>query len=346
MRGEPVFDAAIVGAGPAGRIAAMVLARAGQRVAVVDAAPDRQAPQAAHVHRIDDATWDRLTALLPSLAHDATLAGAPTAPVGADTLHGPLGDRTRPFPHRHQLDAALRQACRRQGGVVVHAERVRRIERAAGQWRLAGVRARWLVDASGSARATLAAVSRFGRIDELRGCTHHAYVSQRFRHLAWPAGRIGHAARGPDVGLIARRVDDRESLVTLQLEAGTVAPGSTRAFLDRAALADAEFARRRLGAAAAVGPTARWRCRHASGLDAEPDAAPECWFALGDALLTTPPHQGQGLAQIAEQAAVLAGADLASARARLLQFARARLLAATLADRLGGLAETGGPVPA
>jgi 2-polyprenyl-6-methoxyphenol hydroxylase-like FAD-dependent oxidoreductase len=95
-----------------------------------------------------------------------------------------------------------------------------------------------------------------------------------------------------------------------------------------------------------VGPTARWRCRRASGLDAEPDAAPECWFAIGDALLTTPPHQGQGLAQIAEQAAVLAGADLASARARLLEFARGRLLAATLADRLGGLAETDGAVPA
>jgi 2-polyprenyl-6-methoxyphenol hydroxylase-like FAD-dependent oxidoreductase len=345
VRGEPVFDAAIVGAGPAGRIAAMVLAGAGQRVAVVDAAPDRQAPQAAHVHRIDDATWDRLTALLPSLAQDAAFAGAPTAALGADTLHGPLGDRMRPFPHRHQLDAALRQACRRHSGVTVVAERVRCIERAAGLWRLAGLRARWLVDASGSARATLAGVSRFGRIDELRGRTHHAYVSQRFCELKWPAGRIGHAARDAGVGLIARRVDVSESLVTLQLDAGAVAPGSTHAFLDRAARADAEFARQRLGAAAAAGPTARWRCRRASGLDAEPDAAPECWFAIGDALLTTPPHQGQGLAQIAEQAAMLAGAGLASARARLLEFARGRLLAATLADRLGVLAETDGAVP-
>jgi 2-polyprenyl-6-methoxyphenol hydroxylase-like FAD-dependent oxidoreductase len=223
-------------------------------------------------------------------------------------------------------------------------DHVRGIDRTSGRWRFSGLEARWLIDASGPARATLRSIADLGRIDELHGASRHAYVSLRFGNLLWPARRLGHAARGAGVGLIARRVSDAESLVTLQLADVDRPPASADAFLDLAEVADFRFCSENLRPASVVGNPSRWTCRRASGLDACPDRAPSHWFAVGDALLTTPPHQGQGIAQLSRQIDVMADclldpvAGWEAARERLLGFARSKLIAATLADTLGTLA--------
>ena len=350
MRSDPVFDAVIVGAGPSGLLAAMVVAAAGSRVAIVDPRLGSSAPQSDHVHRIDDASWDRLTRLAPALARSVVAAGAPVAPAGADSLDTALGERERVFPHRLQLDAALLRICERESGVTMRRAHVRGIRRIAGRWRLAGLQSRWLIDASGAARATLRCIAHLGRIDELHGKSGRTHVSQRFRGLPWPEPRLGHAARNCGIGLIARRVSDTDSLVTLQF-AGNARLPAGRKFLDCVAVADASFCESFLGSPVPIGKPSRWTCRRASGLDADPDAAPRHWFAIGDALLTTPPHQGRGLAQVAEQVSALADALADStggwevARRRVLMQARAKLIAASVADALDSMCSESAGVP-
>jgi hypothetical protein len=262
------------------------------------------------------------------------------AATGADSLHAPLGEQQRAFPDRHQLDAALREVCLRDARTRTIAERVRDFESRNGYWCVGSVRARWLIDASGGARATLRGAARYGEIAEVLSRSEHAYVSQRFDELEWPEARVGHAARAGGAGLVARRISADRSLVTLQLADPAACPTSAAGLLECAAAIDPVFWRQRLRRARPVGRPLRWVSRRASGLEADPDTAPPRWLAVGDALLTTPPHQGQGLAQIAEQMTILDdalknGAEaIATARDRLFSHSQQRLLAAALADNL------------
>jgi 2-polyprenyl-6-methoxyphenol hydroxylase-like FAD-dependent oxidoreductase len=139
-------------------------------------------------------------------------------------------------------------------------------------------------------------------------------------------------------------VSDEQSLVTLQLARADDCPTSSSALLAHVEQIDPRFGRL-LVDARALGEPNRWASRRASGLEVESERAPPRWLAIGDALLTTPPHQGQGIAQIAEQATMLQEAlgvgpsGLPEARDRLFAHARSRLLAATLADSLGAMRE-------
>jgi flavin-dependent dehydrogenase len=334
------YDIAIVGAGLSGHLIALLTSRAGLRTALLEADPNRSAPQGYHVHRIDDAAWRRLVSLMPDLPGLAAAAGAPTARIGADSLEAPLGRQTRLFPDRWQLDEVFREACVAEPHIDFMTQRVRDPTYGDGLWRLGPVTCRWLIDASGGARATLRSASRHGCVEEVFTRSTHAYLSQCFEGIAWPKDRIGHAARADGIAVIARRVSDDQSRVTLQVAAADRCPASVSGMLERVKRLDSRFSRL-LGEARSVGQLQRWASRRASGLGVDAERPPPHWLAVGDALLTTPPHQGQGIAQIADQATMLVDAlasgraGLASVRDRLFAHARSRLLAATLADSLG-----------
>ena len=157
------FDALVVGAGPAGSIAALALARAGRRVAIVEkeAFPRRKVCG----EFVSSPTW----ALLRELGVESRLAaeaGPPVHRVGLyardDVIEAPMPARAAPAGRavgRHRLDAALLEAAVSAGAVALQPAEVESLARDPEDhqvviaWPRDGtetVRARLIVDAHGS----------------------------------------------------------------------------------------------------------------------------------------------------------------------------------------------------
>ncbi|MEQ8602815.1 MAG: FAD-dependent monooxygenase [Marivibrio sp.] len=161
------FDVAVVGAGPAGAVAATLLSRAGRRVALIDPA-DAARPG------IDPEGPPKIGETLPAAAdrllraHGLPAAGDDPAhrPIaGSITLWGGPPQRTDAFADpegpslrldRRRFDAALRGAALDAGARPLRA-RLRRVARDANGWRLTAeggaLSAGWLIDATGRAAA-------------------------------------------------------------------------------------------------------------------------------------------------------------------------------------------------
>jgi len=158
-----MWDAIVAGAGPAGAVAAFMLARRGWRVLLAD----RTSPA---VHKFGEALPGAAVRLLHSLGLPAPVAGGAHARIGGnlsswncddliavDFLCDPFGPGWR--LDRPRFDADLRAAAR-AAGVIERAAWVSDIGRQGDGWQVrcddgSVERARWIVDATGR-RATLA----------------------------------------------------------------------------------------------------------------------------------------------------------------------------------------------
>ena len=335
-------DVIVAGAGPAGLLVGVVFAHCGFRIALVD--PNAGAPgsQAGHVHLLSDETWAGMCELLPGLVARAVHYGAPVAPSGAAMLEGELGADYRAWPDRSQLDRALFDCVVSDLGLPVVYDRIGHIHRRGGRWYASGFRAGWLVDATGGARATLRAAAGLGNIEWMEWGDRRSYASLVLLDVAWPDNRVGYGSRADDgSGLVLRRISARETLVTLQLERPENLPQSHGAFFDRIAdIASPKiylWIRRGLAAS----DIRKWTSRRSSAVLADAGLAAFGWMAVGDALLNTAPHRGQGLAQIVQQAQLIGEAlhseqNILVAASRLTAWADQRLIAVTLSEQLGG----------
>lgn len=341
----------VVGGGPAGLLAGRVLADAGLEVAVIDpllvpSVPQR--PQSPHVHLLPAAAWHLLEDLVPGLGDGLAALGVPSSPPGATSLDGLEGGEAVPWPDRSALDSALLDRCR-DAVADLRPARVHSIDRDGGRWVVslddgAQTTADLLVDSSGVARTTFGAIARStGRpvpLDE--GPRGGGYATAGLTGVQLPDGRIGHRVHDRNSGVRAILLQARgdEWRLSLQMPSGTPTPRSHEAMLDVLA----GFADRRLlesmALAVPIAPVATWAAQRPSrAVVEELDGAPDHWLPLGDALLTTPPHLGRGIAQLVEQVVLLrdrlrSGVPPPVIRRDLVRLTRRRWLDATVIEGL------------
>jgi flavin-dependent dehydrogenase len=158
-----MWDAIVAGAGPAGAVAAVMLARRGHRVLLAD-------DVVSSARKIGDALPGAAVRLLRSLGLPSPVSSGPHSPIGGnlvswnsetlvpvDFLCDPSG--TGWLLDRPRFDSDLRAAAA-AAGAVPRTARVREICRVEGHWRIgfddgSTEVARWIVDATGR-RASLA----------------------------------------------------------------------------------------------------------------------------------------------------------------------------------------------
>lgn len=334
-------DAIIVGAGPAGLLVGSFLSRHGIAVAAFDPNAGAPSPQGAHVHLLPDETWAGMCRFLPDLERRVLKLGAPVAPIGAAMLDGELLEERRAWPDRNQLDRALFETVTQDERFPVLRQRAAPVLRRNGLWQLAEYRARWLIDASGGSRRTLRAAARLANVDWLEWGDRRGYASIVLNGMDWPEDRIGHgwrAAAGD--GLVLRRIGGSRTLATLQLPCIEELPTTRDEFLARIAGIVPERYSCWISQGSPETSVRTWKSRRSSSVIGDAGLREAGWMAVGDALLSTAPHQGQGLTQIVNQVelvrdAFLSGQGLDAAAKSLSQWAEDRLIAATLSEQLG-----------
>ncbi len=288
-----IWDVVIAGAGPAGSVAALVLARAGRRVLLLESAIGEERkigeslPGAARPLLRD-------LGLLPAVEHGGhalsygNLSAWGSAELAAvDFIRDPNG----PGWHlnRAKFDAGLRAAALAAGAVAMRG-RAGGASRDEDRWMITcggeTISARWMVDATGR-RATLA--------------RNAGAVRRRDPHLvalySWavPATDNGDSRTlvesAPDGWWYTSRLADGTRVVALHVDAGEAAPilrapGAWQELLSRTV-----HVRRMLGDAVFPAPP---RGTEACGARLDRFAG-EGWLAMGDAALSFDPLSSQGI---------------------------------------------------
>ncbi|WP_435281187.1 FAD-dependent monooxygenase [Streptomyces koelreuteriae] len=303
------FEVVVAGAGPAGAVAALVLARAGRRVLLVDAGADGPRSSSS---RIGETLLPAAGPLLHDLGlWDAFAAGphlrcvGTYASWGSEALHGRshLHD-----PHGHGwhldrggFDSFLRGAAESAGAELRRAEAVpspappsttgdRRVLLRDGGL-LEEVRCEWVVDATG--RRAVIGRRRGRRRKQDRLVAVYALFGRRLpgrrsedtelRTLVEAVhGGWWYTARVPAGRVVAHLTDTDLTHSALRTASG---------FLG--AIGDTRHVRTRLdGYDPAHAPAPRWTAAH--GLRLSPAAGPG-WIAAGDAALAFDPLSSQGI---------------------------------------------------
>jgi len=289
----PPWEALIAGGGPAGAVAAWVLARAGGRILLVDdVRPARR--------KIGESLPGAARPLLRDLGLLSLVDQGPHWPCyGNVSAWGADGLAVTDFirdPHgfgwrldRARFDADLRAAAR-QAGAAFRAARVDKAAPTDDGWRVilsdGEARAKWLIDATGrSARVARHLGARRQRDDRLVAL------------CAWAAPRSGDAdsrtlvESTPDGWWYTARLPDRTRVVALHVDAGDAAairgvPGAWEARLARTTHVRAALEGARLLAA----PRGEEAC--GARLDTFAGAG---WVAAGDTALSFDPLSSQGI---------------------------------------------------
>ncbi|WDV49071.1 tryptophan 7-halogenase [Streptomyces coeruleorubidus] len=300
------FEVIVAGGGPAGAVAALVLARAGRRVLLVDKGTGGPASSP---FRIGETLLPAARPLLHDLGLWPEFATGPHlrcvgtyASWGSKQLHGRshLHD-----PHGHgwhldrtRFDAFLRSAAGTAGAELRRAEAVPHLTHVGdrrvlirGDGRLEEVRCDWVVDATGRRAVIGRRRGRRRKQDRLmavfalfgRRLPGHRTEDAELRTLveAVPGG-WWYTARVPAGRLVAYLTDADLTDSALRTAEG---------FLD--AIGTTRHVRIRLdGYDPAHAPAPRWTAAH--GLRLSPAAGPG-WIAAGDAALAFDPLSSQGI---------------------------------------------------
>lgn len=337
----------VIGAGPAGLLAALVLSRSGCRVVVAEYPGRRSAgrPQWHHVHLIDQSTWETLRSLIPGLDQEMVRLGAPVAAADADSLDGCGRGPQRAFPDRRTLDTGLGNLCRDDPSVECLDDNMAGRLQARGPGFVDPVECDaaydLVIDCSGTARASLPRLPAECHPFVVEGTTAGAHASLRVTGLEWPDKVVGHLTRDADGlgGCLLRRCSAEESLISWLLPDETPLPRDAETLLRMTRRCSDPRIAELMRHAIPAGPVRHWRGRRMSRLGFEGGHLPGGWLALGDALLHTPPRQGRGLAQLGRQLEVLAASVEGGVASReilrcLLSISSEAFLSAWLAQSL------------
>ncbi len=315
------FRVVVVGAGPAGLLAATAVAEHADEVLVLDRdrlpqepVPRDGVPQDRHWNRLDRAGLGAIETLLPGLTHEAVAAGGRRGRKGL-VIRRPLLEalvrrRVAAVPTirlLHQtaaLDLAQTPGSQRVSGVVVtELERATTVQ----------LSADLVIDASGQHTRSPAWLARRGiEVSEMRVGLNATFVTREFtrrprrigpgvsRHVV-PAPR---GARGWDRAAVVASLGD-EWLLTLAGSHGLRPPTDLPGFSAYAAGVSASLGAV-LSGASAVGEAAVHRLpstvtRQASGTS----VSLEGLVMVGDAWRTLDPLDGQGMSEAARSAVML-----------------------------------------
>jgi geranylgeranyl reductase family protein len=294
---ENRFDAVVVGAGPAGSIAARDLARAGARVALIDGSHPREKPCGGGV------TGRALALAGPGIAGSGRLIDRVTFEAAGRRAAVALrsDDDLRVFS-REAFDSALLEEARQSGALMVCA-RATSIAKGAGGWTVTAggeaIRGPWLLGADGAGgivrkqvfrpferrQLSIAAGSYVGGVET--GELVIAFVDTPRGYL-WSFPRPGHLA----VGTCAQA----DETTTTEMHA------ISDAWLDRYALA-AGRARQRYA----------WPIPSLAAADVDrEEPAGDGWMLLGDAAGLVDPITREGIF-FALRSGILAAAALRAA---------------------------------
>ena len=288
------FDAVVAGAGPAGAVAAHVLARAGKRVLLTGAPPDA-------AHKIGEALPAAALRLLRELELPVPREGGPHTPIrgnlvcwGSDDLQAsdflldPDGPGWR--LDRRRFEGDLRDAAI-EAGAIFRPSQVAGIERRASLWNVqlsdgACVEARWLIDATGRraaiARKLGARRSRDARLVAIYALAEPSPQFDLDRTLVEAVcGGWWYAARLPNgAALAAFHLHPRDAIKVIGQSGGwSAALANTLHLAPRLASAKFHAPRRAVEACGA-------RLDRFFG---------DGWIACGDAALSFDPVSSQGL---------------------------------------------------
>ena len=295
---ERAFDLLIIGGGPAGLLAATVFGRHGYSVACVEVSPDLPARQSDHVHLFQAESLNTIDAWMPGFMRSLVENGAIRVDGDGYTVAAGAG---HPHPSRAVLDTTLRVLCEQR---IFHAKALA-IHDEGDCWRLqlsdgGDLSGRRIIDASGQARRSLSGVSTSATSQLVlhEGPRTGGYLSTVVSRLGTPPDlgvmRIRGSENSP--GLLGIRLDCRRWQVTLQFPAGAALTSWEAAVNALPPSVREMFSRHRR-----VTPAIRCGGRRSTFLGADKPCRPGNWLPIGDALLCTPPYQGNGLANIVSQ---------------------------------------------
>ncbi len=337
------LDVLIVGGGPAGLLAGRLLERHGLDSLVLEARVKAASPQSAHVHFFPAGCIERIEHWVPGFAQTLREEGCPG--VDAEGFLSSSSDALL-VPSRKLLDRVLRISCGGPDSVSYRKALTFRHTGSAWQVRCEGgeggtsLRARWLIDASGQSRRTLRAISPMlsGLPVLHEGPAASHYLSVRVRGLRLPADRVILRSRGSMAGLgvLGLRLDSRTWQITVQRSAEL----ACRSWNDLIGLLD-EPLRHAFASHECCSTPRVYGGARSTSLDIGSGSGPTGWMAVGDALLCTPPYQGNGFANLISQLELLdrgldRNDDLETIRRDLGRHAGSTWLQAALLDSLQG----------
>ncbi len=313
-------DVAVLGHGVAGMLCALALADAGATPLLLDTAGGRPLPAVTPVHRLPESLWHAPPPWLAGLADALKAVGAVAGVRHVVAAHGTHRQSLDLLPDKAQLECALRRLVQQQPailqGAAGRAGGMQRMghARATGEWRATECgdappwRASALVDASGARRASLPCLAAAGAAlpDSEVCCGRQTYHSLALQLNAAPPRQQWLIDDGPGQAWLVDVTAGGRLTITRRVEETTPTDGLVAA-LSRA------LARRsitRLGAwlqtAQPLGPPCTHRAPPARRLLLT--HPPAGWLAVGDALVQTPPWQGNGVAQARQHAEQLGAA--------------------------------------